>query len=210
MIGDVWEWTASEFRGYPGFSPYPYREYSEVFFGPDYRVLRGGSFAASADVITPTFRNWDYPRGARSLPACASRRTAMSARTRTAPPQVSVDHAFADPGSRSLAQDALEGLTRPFKELSPKHLYDSRGAALFDEICELEEYYPTRTERLILERDAGKIVAASGAAELVELGSGSAVEDAAAARRDGGRGHAHALRPGRRHRARRSRKRGRS
>jgi iron(II)-dependent oxidoreductase len=62
MIGDVWEWTASEFRGYPGFSPYPYREYSEVFFGPDYRVLRGGSFAASADVITPTFRNWDYPR----------------------------------------------------------------------------------------------------------------------------------------------------
>jgi len=62
MIGDVWEWTASEFRDYPGFAPYPYREYSEVFFGPDYRVLRGGSFAASADVVTPTFRNWDYPR----------------------------------------------------------------------------------------------------------------------------------------------------
>jgi iron(II)-dependent oxidoreductase len=61
MIGDVWEWTASEFRGYPGFVAYPYREYSEVFFGPDYRVLRGGAFAASADVITPTFRNWDYP-----------------------------------------------------------------------------------------------------------------------------------------------------
>jgi iron(II)-dependent oxidoreductase len=62
MIGDVWEWTASEFRPYPGFSAYPYREYSEVFFGGDYRVLRGGSFAASADVVTPTFRNWDYPR----------------------------------------------------------------------------------------------------------------------------------------------------
>ncbi|HUB76548.1 MAG TPA: SUMF1/EgtB/PvdO family nonheme iron enzyme, partial [Solirubrobacteraceae bacterium] len=62
MIGDVWEWTASEFHGYPGFAAYPYREYSEVFFGPDYRVLRGGSFAASADVVTPTFRNWDYPR----------------------------------------------------------------------------------------------------------------------------------------------------
>jgi gamma-glutamyl hercynylcysteine S-oxide synthase len=61
MIGDVWEWTASEFRGYPGFVPYPYREYSEVFFGSEYRVLRGGSFAASADVVTPTFRNWDYP-----------------------------------------------------------------------------------------------------------------------------------------------------
>lgn len=61
MIGDVWEWTASEFRGYPGFRPHPYREYSEVFFGPDHRVLRGGCFATSADVITPSFRNWDFP-----------------------------------------------------------------------------------------------------------------------------------------------------
>jgi iron(II)-dependent oxidoreductase len=62
MIGDVWEWTASEFRPYPGFKAHPYREYSEVFFGSAYRVLRGGSFAASADVVTPTFRNWDYPQ----------------------------------------------------------------------------------------------------------------------------------------------------
>lgn len=62
MIGDVWEWTASEFRGYPGFRAYPYREYSEVFFGPEFRVLRGGSFAASREVVTPTFRNWDFPQ----------------------------------------------------------------------------------------------------------------------------------------------------
>jgi gamma-glutamyl hercynylcysteine S-oxide synthase len=62
MIGDVWEWTSSEFRGYPGFEAHPYREYSEVFFGPVYRVLRGGSFAASGTVATPTFRNWDYPQ----------------------------------------------------------------------------------------------------------------------------------------------------
>jgi iron(II)-dependent oxidoreductase len=61
IIGDVWEWTASEFRGYPGFEAYPYREYSEVFFGPDYRVLKGGSWATRARVITPAFRNWDYP-----------------------------------------------------------------------------------------------------------------------------------------------------
>ena len=61
MLGDVWEWTASEFRGYPGFVARPYREYSEVFFGPDYRVLRGGSWATSARVATPTFRNWDFP-----------------------------------------------------------------------------------------------------------------------------------------------------
>jgi iron(II)-dependent oxidoreductase len=62
MIGDVWEWTGSDFAPYPGFAPYPYKEYSEVFFGPDYRVLRGGSWATRARVATPTFRNWDYPQ----------------------------------------------------------------------------------------------------------------------------------------------------
>jgi len=62
MIGDVWEWTSSDFAGYPGFRPYPYREYSEVFFGSEYRVLRGGSWASRARVVTPTFRNWDFPQ----------------------------------------------------------------------------------------------------------------------------------------------------
>jgi gamma-glutamyl hercynylcysteine S-oxide synthase len=62
MVGDVWEWTASDFGGYPGFVPHPYKEYSEVFFGPEYKVLRGGSWATRARVITPTFRNWDYPQ----------------------------------------------------------------------------------------------------------------------------------------------------
>jgi iron(II)-dependent oxidoreductase len=60
-IGSVWEWTGSTFHGYPGFSAYPYREYSEVFFGEDYRVLRGGSWATHPRVATPTFRNWDLP-----------------------------------------------------------------------------------------------------------------------------------------------------
>jgi gamma-glutamyl hercynylcysteine S-oxide synthase len=60
MLGDLWEWTDSHFNGYPGFVPHPYREYSEVFFGTDYVVLRGGSWASRARVATPTFRNWDY------------------------------------------------------------------------------------------------------------------------------------------------------
>jgi iron(II)-dependent oxidoreductase len=61
LIGDVWEWVDSEFAGYPGFTAFPYREYSEVFFGPDYRMLRGGSFGTDPAACRGTFRNWDYP-----------------------------------------------------------------------------------------------------------------------------------------------------
>ncbi len=61
-VGRVWEWTSSHFHGYPGFRPYPYREYSQVFFGEDYRVLRGGSWATHPRVATLTFRNWDLPQ----------------------------------------------------------------------------------------------------------------------------------------------------
>ena len=60
--GHVWEWTASPFTGYPGFRAHPYREYSEVFFGDGYRVLRGGSWATHPRVATRTFRNWDLPQ----------------------------------------------------------------------------------------------------------------------------------------------------
>jgi gamma-glutamyl hercynylcysteine S-oxide synthase len=61
LIGDVWEWTSSDFTPYPGFSAFPYDEYSLVFFGPDYKVLRGGSFGTDGIVARGTFRNWDYP-----------------------------------------------------------------------------------------------------------------------------------------------------
>jgi gamma-glutamyl hercynylcysteine S-oxide synthase len=84
-VGRVWEWTESAFGGYPGFVAYPYREYSEVFFGKDYRVLRGGSWATDARVANPHFRNWDLPqrrqifagvRLARNLDRGRSRRSA--------------------------------------------------------------------------------------------------------------------------------------
>ncbi len=61
MVGQVWEWTATRFDGYPGFRSFPYREYSEVFFGDEYRVLRGGSWATHPVACRTTFRNWDYP-----------------------------------------------------------------------------------------------------------------------------------------------------
>ena len=61
LIGDVWEWTSSDFLPYPGFVAWPYKEYSEVFFGPEYKVLRGGAFGVSPVASRATFRNWDYP-----------------------------------------------------------------------------------------------------------------------------------------------------
>ncbi|MGW4977314.1 ergothioneine biosynthesis protein EgtB [Streptomyces mirabilis] len=61
LIGDVWEWTSSDLHPYPGFAAFPYKEYSEVFFGPEYKVLRGGSFAVDQVACRGTFRNWDYP-----------------------------------------------------------------------------------------------------------------------------------------------------
>jgi gamma-glutamyl hercynylcysteine S-oxide synthase len=61
MIGDVWEWTSSDFAPWPGFTPMIYRDYSQPFFGSDYKVLRGGSWAVAPTTIRPSFRNWDYP-----------------------------------------------------------------------------------------------------------------------------------------------------
>ncbi len=61
MVGDVWEWTSSDFLAYPGFAPFPYPEYSQVFFGGDYKVLRGASWAARPSVARAAFRNWDHP-----------------------------------------------------------------------------------------------------------------------------------------------------
>lgn len=60
-VGYGWEWTSSDFAPYPGFRSFPYREYSEVFFGSEYKVLRGASWATDATVARPTFRNWDFP-----------------------------------------------------------------------------------------------------------------------------------------------------
>jgi L-histidine N-alpha-methyltransferase len=83
---------------------------------------------------------------------------------------------IATENSTTLADDVLDGLTRPFKELPPKHLYDARGADLFDQICDLPEYYPTRTERSILVQRACDIAQRTGAEEVVELGSGTAAK----------------------------------
>ncbi len=61
LIGDVWEWTSSSFEPWPGFAPMLYADYSAPFFGGDFRVLRGGSWAVGGASIRPSFRNWDLP-----------------------------------------------------------------------------------------------------------------------------------------------------
>jgi L-histidine N-alpha-methyltransferase len=89
---------------------------------------------------------------------------------------VTVDLRLPPGGERTLHEDVLDGLTRPFKEIPPKHFYDTRGSELFDQICGLPEYYPTRTERSILESSAELIGERSCATELVELGAGYATK----------------------------------
>jgi iron(II)-dependent oxidoreductase len=61
MLGDVWEWTSSALEPWPGFTPMIYQRYSQPFFGGDYRVLRGGSWAVESATLRPSFRNWDHP-----------------------------------------------------------------------------------------------------------------------------------------------------
>ena len=174
-VGHVWEWTSSHFVGYPGFRAHPYREYSEVFFGDAYRVLRGGSWATHPRVATPTFRNWDLPQRRQIFAGL------RLARDRGVRRDVTVRSYLGAGDETSLADDVFDGLTRPFKELPPKYFYDQAGAALFDRICELPEYYPTRAERAILAERAVEIAALTGAAEVVELGSGTAAKSRAPA-----------------------------
>jgi L-histidine Nalpha-methyltransferase len=86
---------------------------------------------------------------------------------------IQVDSWLSEDDERSLANDVLDGLTKPFKELPPKHFYDARGSELFEQITELPEYYPTRTEMSILRGHAEQIIELTSAGELVELGAGA-------------------------------------
>jgi L-histidine Nalpha-methyltransferase len=85
-------------------------------------------------------------------------------------------HLTGEDADAALRADARAGLTASPKALPPKWFYDARGSALFEQITELPEYYPTRTERALLERSVAEIARASGADTLVELGSGSSVK----------------------------------
>ncbi len=92
------------------------------------------------------------------------------------PPELSFFRDF-HPGAADMRADVLEGLSRPQKGIPPKYFYDQRGSALFDRICELDEYYVTRSELSILRRIGPELAAHVGPeANVLEFGSGSSVK----------------------------------
>ena len=133
LIGDVWEWTSSDFLPYPGFAAWPYREYSEVFFGPEYKVLRGGSFAVGPVACRGTFRNWDYPIRRQIF---AGFRTARDARPRPRRTPGSRRVTGADvppPGLPGPARHAGRGAQRPAVRAGPAGLGAAPATARHDE-----------------------------------------------------------------------------
>jgi L-histidine Nalpha-methyltransferase len=72
--------------------------------------------------------------------------------------------------------DVIRGLTQSLKTLPPRYFYDAKGSLLFEQICQLSEYYPTRTEAEILQIYGVEIAQQTGAGELIELGSGSSTK----------------------------------